>query len=221
MGTPISLGIIFGVHVRIDVTLFIRRRLHRRRRHGRAAACQARSIRRRSSILLFFCIYLHEMGHAFGGWLFGIRTLDVTLTFFGGYARLAGVPRGSFQQIVVSFAGPAANLLIAGVLYWYAANTFNESYLVRSLAYANLFLGLFNLLPGFPLDGGKIAAAILSNFMPMSRARVATGYIGVVIGFGLVVWGLQGGGFGFNAMSACCSSSRPLKKFKPHGSGRF
>lgn len=220
MGTPISLGIIFGVHVRLDVSLFILAAfivVDGMGARGLSGALDSATF----AILLFFCIYLHEMGHAFGGWLFGIRTLDVTLTFFGGYARLAGVPRGSFQQIVVSFAGPAANLLIAGALYWYAANTFNESYLVRSLAYANLFLGLFNLLPGFPLDGGKIAAAILSNFMPMSRARVATGYIGVIIGFGIVVWGLQSGGFGFNAMIGLMLILAASQEIQSAGSGRF
>ena len=220
MGTPISLGVIFGVHVRLDMSLLILAAfivVDGMGGRGLSGALDSATF----AILLFFCIYLHEMGHAFGGWLFGIRTLDVTLTFFGGYARLAGVPRGPFQQVVVSFAGPAANLLIAGALYWYAANTYNESYLVRSLAYANLFLGLFNLLPGFPLDGGKIAAAILSNFMPMSRARVATGYVGVVIGFGLVVWGLQGGGFGFNAMVGLLLILAASQEIQSAGSGRF
>ena len=66
-------------------------------------------IRQHLTILLIFSIYLPEMGHAFGGRLFGIRTLDVTLTFFGGYARLVGVARGSFQKVVVSFGGPAVN----------------------------------------------------------------------------------------------------------------
>jgi Zn-dependent protease len=220
MGTPISLGIIFGVHVRLDVSLFILAAfivVDGMGGRGLSGALDAATF----AILLFFCIYLHEMGHAFGGWLFGIRTMDVTLTFFGGYARLVGVPRGSFQQIVVSFAGPAANLLIAGALYWYADNTFNESYLVRRLAYANLFLGLFNLLPGFPLDGGKIAAALLSNFMPLSRARVATGYIGVIIGFGIVVWGLQSGGFGFNAMVGLMLILAASQEIQSAGSGRF
>jgi Zn-dependent protease len=83
-------------------------------------------------------------------------------------------------------------LAVAALLYWYAANV-GGSDLVERLAFANLFLGVFNLLPGYPLDGGHIAAAILSNFMPLSRARVVTGYIGVAIGFLLIVLGLQSG----------------------------
>jgi Zn-dependent protease len=117
----------------------------------------------------------------------------VTLTFFGGYARLVGIPRGWFPNAVISFGGPATNLLIATVLYWYAGTQEVPNDLISRLAFANLFLGVFNLLPGYPLDGGHIAAAVLSNFMPASRARVITGYIGVGVGILLIVLGLQSG----------------------------
>jgi Zn-dependent protease len=198
MGTPIALGKIFGVMVRLDISLFLLAAFYivdGLRDNGAQGAIDAATF----SVLLFFCIYLHEMGHAFGGWLFNIRTLDVTLTFFGGYARLVGNPRTPFQQVVVSFAGPAVNLLIGVALFWYAANVENASWLVRSLAYVNVFLGLFNLLPGYPLDGGHITAAVLSNFMPSSRAQLITAYIGVGIGFLLVAMGIQGIYFSFFA----------------------
>ena len=194
-GTPFPLGKVFGVMVRLDVTMLVLAAFYVAQgfiRHGLTGALDGATL----CVLLFFCIYLHEMGHALGAALFKIKTLDVTLTFFGGYARLMGSPRTPFQQIVVSFAGPAANLLIAAGLYWYADNAEDPSYLVYNLAYANLFLGVFNLLPGFPLDGGKIAAATLSNFMSSSRARVITGYIGIGVGLLVIVWGLQSGGLG-------------------------
>lgn len=220
MGTPIYLGKVLGVYVRLDVSLLLLAAfiiVNGLAENGLTGALNAGTF----AVLLFFCIYLHEMGHAFGGWLFGIRTLDVTLTFFGGYARLAREPRTPFQQVVVSFGGPAANLLIAGVLYWYAANTVGESYLVSSLAFANLFLGLFNLLPGFPLDGGKIAAAIMSNFMRVSRARVITGYIGVAIGLLLIAWGLQGGGFGFSIIVGFLLILAASQEIQSANGGRF
>ncbi len=191
MGGAIDLGKVFGVNVRIEITVLFLAAFIIVNDFGRSGS---EGLLRGATfaVLLIFSIYLHEMGHAFAGRLFGIRTLDVTLTFFGGYARLVGVPRGSFQNVVVSFGGPAANLAVAGLLYWYAANV-GQTDLVERLAFANLFLGVFNLLPGYPLDGGHIAAAILSNFMPMARARVITGYIGVAIGFLLIVLGLQSG----------------------------
>jgi Zn-dependent protease len=220
MGTPIYLGKIFGVYLRLDISLLLLAAfivIDGLSARGLPGALDAGTF----AILLFFCIYLHEMGHAFGGWLFGIRTLDVTLTFFGGYARLAGAPRTPFQQVVVSFAGPAANLLIAGALYWYAANIDGASYLVGSLAFANLFLGLFNLLPGFPLDGGHIAAAVLSNFMRLSRARVITGYIGVGIGLLLIAWGLQSGGLGFNVIIGFLLILAASQEIQAAKGGRF
>jgi len=191
MGGAIDLGKVFGVNVRIEMTVLLLAAFIIVNDFGRSGT-EGLLHGATFAVLLIFSIYLHEMGHAFAGRLFGIRTLDVTLTFFGGYARLVGVPRGSFQNVVVSFGGPAANLAVAGLLYGYAANV-GQNDLVERLAFANLFLGVFNLLPGYPLDGGHIAAAILSNFMPMSRARVVTGYIGVAIGFLLIVLGLQSG----------------------------
>jgi Zn-dependent protease len=191
MGGAIELGKVFGVNVRIEMTVLLLAAFIIVNDFGRSGT-EGLLHGATFAVLLIFSIYLHEMGHAFAGRLFGIRTLDVTLTFFGGYARLVGVPRGSFQNVVVSFGGPAANLAVAALLYWYAANV-GGSDLVERLAFANLFLGVFNLLPGYPLDGGHIAAAILSNFMPLSRARVVTGYIGVAIGFLLIVLGLQSG----------------------------
>jgi Zn-dependent protease len=145
------------------------------------------------------------MGHATGARLFGIRTLDVTLTFFGGYARLAQQPRRAIEDIVISFAGPATNLLIAGGLYLWlyseaslAAADHTWIILARVMQ-ANLVLGLLNLLPGHPLDGGHIARAVLGTFMPLSRARLIVGYIGVAIGFGFIALDLTRG-FGFGLM---------------------
>lgn len=192
MGGAVDLGKIFGVNVRIEVTVLLLAAfivVGDFGRNGMSGLLDAVTF----AILFIFCIYLHEMGHAFAGNLFGARTLDVTLTFFGGYARLVGIPRGWFANAAISFGGPATNLLIAAVLYWYAGTQEVPSDLINRLAFANLFLGIFNLLPGYPLDGGHIAAAVLSNFMPASRARVITGYIGVGVGILLIVLGLQGG----------------------------
>lgn len=221
MGGAIDLGKVFGVNVRIELTVLILAAfiiVNDFGRSGSAGLLDGATF----AVLLIFSIYLHEMGHALAGWLFGIRTLDVTLTFFGGYARLVGVPRGSFQNVVVSFGGPAANLLIAGILYWYLANVDSTSDIVSRLAFANLFLGVFNLLPGYPLDGGHIAAAILSNFMPMNRARVVTGYIGVAIGLLLVVLGFQSGlGGTFTALIGFMLILAASQEIQTNRGGRF
>lgn len=160
MGTPIELGRLFGVQVRVELTVLIIAALFIFMGVGNNPTAQDLLNQTTFVILLFVSIFLHEMGHAFGAWLFGIRTIDVTLSFFGGYARLDPPPRRAFEDIVVSFSGPAANLAIAGLLYiWLynggaAQNLSEHTWIILArVMQANLFLGLLNLLPGHPLDG--------------------------------------------------------------------
>ena len=202
-GTPISIGRLFGVNVRIDVTLFLFAAffvLDGLEYGGLSGVLRELTF----VVLLFLSVFLHEFGHAAGAALFRIRTMDVTLTFFGGYARLATLPRDSLQEAVIAFAGPAMNLLIAGLLYiWLAYPEMmfaSDRGLIARLMFANLILGIFNLLPGYPLDGGNVTRAILSKFMPRNRARVIVGFLGVGVGFLLVALALQGGGISFTML---------------------
>lgn len=226
MGTPISLGRVFGVYLRIDVTVFLV-----------AAMFVVNGLSARGLpgvldevtfvILLFLSIYLHEMGHAAGARLFGISTLDVTLTFFGGYARLGRPARGTLEEVVVSFAGPAANLAIAGMLFWWLGSAqggglpAHSGNILWRVADANLVLGIFNLLPGFPLDGGNITRAVLANFMKPKRARVIVGYIGVAIGFLLLAIGFQSGGLGFTVLLGILLIVMASQEIQAANSSRF
>jgi Zn-dependent protease len=96
--------------------------------------------------------------------------------------------------------------LLAAGLYFFLTSGTNEGVANHSweilwrLQIANMFLGLFNLLPGYPLDGGHIAQAVLARYMRRNRARVITGYIGVAVGFLLIALGFQGGGLGFTVL---------------------
>jgi Zn-dependent protease len=206
MGTPINLGRVFGVQLRVDIAVFLIAAIFvidGLRRPGLGGVLDEITF----VVLLFFSIYLHEMGHALGARLFRIGTLDVTLTFFGGFARLTRQPRTMIEEIVVSFSGPAANLLLAFGLWTFLGSSGSAGvadhswYILERLAYANLFLGIFNLLPGYPLDGGHIAQAVLARFMRRSQARLITGYIGMGVGGLLILLGLTGGGFGFNVLA--------------------
>lgn len=190
-GKPISLGRLFGVYIRIDISLFLLAAffmLDGLRVDGLRGVVNELTF----VTLLFLCVFLHECGHALAAYAFGIRTLDVTLSFFGGVARLAKPARRPIEDAIIAFAGPAVNLAIAAILYYVIQP---ESFILRNLTIANLLLAVFNLLPGYPLDGGTIARAILTNFMPRNRARVIVGYIGVGVGLLLVAWGLRGGSF--------------------------
>lgn len=110
-------------------------------------------------LLLFGSVLLHELGHALAGRGFGIATRDITLYPFGGVARMQMGALRPLPELVVALAGPAVNLVLVvlGLLLDQAGLP-----LARELALINLGLGLFNLLPAYPMDGGRVLRAALS-----------------------------------------------------------
>lgn len=130
-------------------------------------------------LALFACVVAHEFGHALAARHFGIGTRDVTLLPIGGMARLERMPEKPGQEIAVAVAGPAVNVAIWAVLSLAlgvdarldALETIEDpaqGFFVR-LASVNLFLVLFNMIPAFPMDGGRVLRAVLS--VPLGRVR--------------------------------------------------
>ena len=152
-------------------------------------------------VLIFGSVFLHELGHAWAARAFKIKTLDIVLSFFGGMARLERSPRTPLAEGAIAFAGPAVNIALAAVCYsveWLffgddlSAPTLSVTRLVHNLAIANLALAIFNLLPGYPLDGGLIARSLLSLKLARRKARLIVARSGqvfaVILGFfGLAV----------------------------------
>jgi Zn-dependent protease/CBS domain-containing protein len=150
-------------------------------------------------LALFGCVVLHELGHALVARRFGIRTRDITLLPIGGVARLERMPEKPLEELQVALAGPAVSIAVAAAIF---AGLFTTARLLpldqltvvggsffERLMLVNLFLALFNLIPAFPMDGGRALRAILGIRMGYARAT----YYAAVIGQGLaLVFGLIG-----------------------------
>jgi stage IV sporulation protein FB len=151
-------------------------------------------------LLLFACVLAHEFGHIFTARAFGIATPDVTLLPIGGVARLERIPEEPREEFLIAIAGPLVNVAIAfGLVLLAGARlkagdlTVMESpnvSLVDRLAAVNLFLALFNMIPAFPMDGGRVLRALLANRLGFLRATEIAAFIGQGVAFALGFIGL-------------------------------
>jgi Zn-dependent protease len=152
-------------------------------------------------VLLFACVVLHEFGHIAAARRYGIGTPEVTLLPIGGVASLQRLPSDPSQELVVALAGPAVNLVIGLLLIAAIGPTHladlmqidnpNLS-LISRLAVANIFLAVFNLIPAFPMDGGRVLHALVAMRVGGPRATEIAARIGQALAFGLGFLGLFG-----------------------------
>ncbi len=148
-----------------------------------------------SALLLFASVLVHEFGHALAARRFGIRTRAIVLFLFGGVAQIAEEPSTPRAEFLVAVAGPLTSLALAAVLYVLSpmAGARPLGSIVQYLAYINFMLAVFNLVPGFPLDGGRILRAALwrssGNLQRATRVAARTGQVIAMlfIGAGLLL----------------------------------
>lgn len=144
--------------------------------------------------VLLVSIVLHELGHSLTARCFGCNTRDITLTVIGGCASLERMPYKAWQELLVAAAGPATSFVI-GAAMWFAAVALNEGFAAVLLwcgAQLNIGLALFNLLPGFPMDGGRIFRSLARFFTTRARATYVAMAVGRVFAVLLVVGPLLG-----------------------------
>ncbi|HET7328951.1 MAG TPA: site-2 protease family protein [Nocardioidaceae bacterium] len=115
------------------------------------------------AVLLYLSVLLHELSHAFAARGFGLPVRSVTLHFLGGVTEIEGEPQTPWREFVVAFVGPLTSLAIGGLAYLAVEPAPDGllTFVVRGLAFANIVVGLLNLVPGLPLDGGRVLRALV------------------------------------------------------------
>ncbi len=161
-------------------------------------------------IAMFGCVLLHEYGHSLAARRYGVRTHDIILTPLGGMARLTHIPEKPVQEFIVAIAGPLVNVVIAAILYAFGTLYFSgESELafakhmsqpvldtqnlyafVPLVIWTNLSLFVFNLLPAFPMDGGRILRSLLSMKFGRVNATKYAVWVGQVLAIFFIIAGL-------------------------------
>ena len=162
---------------------------------------------------MFICVILHEFGHALSARYYGIKTQDITILPIGGVARLDKLPDNPIHELVVAIAGPAVNMIIFAliglVIYIFYGFRIDlgdavlgrlidkvdshQLWFLTSLMYSNAFLVYFNMIPAFPMDGGRVLRALLSTQVGRTKATRIAAIVGQIIAVGMFAFGLWEG----------------------------
>ena len=199
---------IAGIDVRVHVTFLFVVALFAfefGQRHGKTGVAFGVA----AALSLFACVTLHEFGHSLVAQRFGIQVKEIVLLPIGGMARLLGEPKKPLHELLIAAAGPAVNVALAfvflGLLRVDPAKASDEAFwigllstptphaLIGWLFLNNLYLAAFNLIPAFPLDGGKVLRAVLWFFVGRDRATRVAVRIAQVLSLGLVLLGILTG----------------------------
>ena len=163
-----------------------------------------------ATLLLFFSVTLHELGHSLQALRYGVKVRDITLMPMGGLAQMESIPEEPNKELRIALAGPLVNFGIAALLIGIGALldarallSLNELYaslgqvswsgLLAYLTSANLMLGLFNLIPAFPMDGGRILRALLAKKMNHAKATKIAAQVGQGLALLMGLWGFISG----------------------------
>lgn len=186
MRYTVGMGRIFGIPLRIHATFPVILILYAAEAWRTGTAADA--LRGAALVLcVFACVVLHELGHSLVVRRYGIRVRDIVLFPIGGVARADSIPEDPWQEILVAIAGPAVNFTIVAVLtpiLFFRHVSFSDDNFLVDLTLVNMLLGLFNLIPAFPMDGGRILRGALALRMPYLSATRRARDVGQFIALG-------------------------------------
>ncbi|HTT47631.1 MAG TPA: site-2 protease family protein [Pseudolabrys sp.] len=200
MSWSLNIGKVFGTVVRIHLTflLFLAWIFAASYSQGGGATALNSVV---FMVLLFLCVLLHEFGHILTARAFGVPTPYVTLLPIGGVAQLERIPEEPGQEFLIAIAGPLVNVAITLLLVFIGGASLNSNAaagldntqfsLIDRLAVVNLFLAVFNMIPAFPMDGGRVLRALLASRMGYVRATEVAAAIGQFVAFALGFIGLM------------------------------
>src|SRR5216684_4540597 len=148
-----------------------------------------------SALLLFGSVLVHELGHSLVAGARGIRVDSITLFIFGGVSNITREASAARDEFLIAVVGPVTSLALAG-LFWAIGQVLPAGTALAAvasyLAFTNLLLGAFNIVPGFPLDGGRVLRSILwGTTGDMPRATRIASYVGQGVAFVMIAWGLS------------------------------
>jgi Zn-dependent protease len=206
MNWSLRLGRVFGIDIKLHLTFFLIL-IWGAFSYGRGAGPVYGLV---VTMALFTLVLLHELGHSLAAMGYGIPVKDITLLPIGGVARLTRMPEKPVQELVVALAGPAVNVVLAlillplvlGLTVVQAAPLSLSTWmrpgplgLLAFLFSANVSLALFNLIPAFPMDGGRVFRALLGLFVDYQQATSVAVTVGRVVAVGLGLVGIFAGQF--------------------------
>jgi Zn-dependent protease/CBS domain-containing protein len=214
MGNSIKLFSVRGIAIRMHITfplilIWAALQFSLLNQAGLAGAAFGVTV----TLLLFGIVVLHELGHSLAALRYGVPVRQIVLLPLGGIAELARIPEKPRQEFVIAIAGPLVNfglailLAMVGLVFGQeiglarlsgtlsGLGRLNFDSLFNYVFTSNLLLGVFNLLPAFPMDGGRILRALLATQLDYARATAIAASVGQSLAVLMGLWGVLGGGF--------------------------
>jgi len=204
-----KLGSIKGIDIKVHITFFLII-LWGAFQYGGANDAQGLIYGAVMTALVFVIVLLHELGHSLAALRFNVKVRDITLLPIGGLARLEGMPKKPLQEFVIAIAGPAVNVLLAAlifpVLWWAADGSFFKIFhlynsgpgllnMIRFLFWVNVTLLIFNMIPAFPLDGGRALRSLLAMWLGNRKATRIAVWAGQGFAILMGLYGIYAGNY--------------------------